>query len=76
MPKELYRKWIDAGCPGQFWFVLSHYDFNVIDGVHDEFSPYCEIKDAIRYWDSAAYLIEIKPKEAWPPRPPESNEIY
>lgn len=76
MPKELYRKWIDAGCPGQFWLVLSHYDFNVIEGVRDEFSPYCEVKNAIKHWDSAAYLIEIKPKEAWPPSPPESSEIY
>jgi len=74
MPKELYNKWIDAGCPDRFWFVMSHYDFSVVDKLLLELGPYLAVKERIRHWDSAAYLVEITPKETWPSRPLEDNE--
>ncbi len=60
---QIIWAWHIAGKPIRFWLVASHGDFEFAEAMLSDIEPFCVIKQSIRNADSAACLLELRPRE-------------
>ena len=64
--QQLYWAWITANRPARFWLVVSHADFDFLGPALRGIRPFSRIERKVRLGNSAAFLIEIRPRSEWP----------
>ncbi len=64
--QQLYWAWLTAGRPARFWLAVSHADFDFLGPTLSGIRPFFTIKKELRLGNSAAFLIELRPRSEWP----------